>query len=159
MVLSHLIGDLKVTKPNSVYSSGSSADSDVFGAAAFSDSFVFCCTLLLLSFSTCRFTTTLFLSPRRLLSWFDASSTVTACTWFISPLCRYKIYWMNFFSSNPKVIVRSFGHMKVTKPSEKASVWLLCVYTSFGAIIFEMTRKKRKFLFLTLCSVSSTKES
>lgn len=83
MVLSHLMGDLNVTRPSSVYSSGSSADATGF-VVAFSDSFVICCTLLLLSLYTCRFTVTvLLLSPILLLSGCVASSTVTACIWFI----------------------------------------------------------------------------
>lgn len=75
IVLSHLMGDLNLKMPSSVYSCGWS------GVAAFKDSFVTCCTLLLLSLYTCRLTVTFLLSP--ILSGCEASSTVTACTWFI----------------------------------------------------------------------------
>lgn len=43
----HLIGDLKVTRPSRVYSSGSSDSTDGV-VVAFKDSFVICCWLLLL---------------------------------------------------------------------------------------------------------------
>lgn len=78
MVFSHLIGDLKVTRPRRVYSSGSSGSNDglVF---SFNDSFVICCSLLLVSLRTCRLNATpLRLSPR--LSGYADSRTVTACT-------------------------------------------------------------------------------
>lgn len=77
--LSHLIGDLNLKMPSSVYSSGSSTEG--VGVVAFSDSFVTCCTLLLLSLNTSRLTVTLFLlSP--MLSGCEASSR-TVCAWCI----------------------------------------------------------------------------
>lgn len=102
IVFNHLIGDLNLKMPSSVYSCGWSTDG--VGVVAFKDSFVTCCTLLLLSLYTCRFIVTLFLlSP--MLSGCVASRTVTAWTWFILTtslsclqILALKVYFFGFNS-------------------------------------------------------------
>lgn len=155
MVLSHLIGDLNLKMPSSVYSSGSSTEGA--GVFALSDSFVTCCTLLLLSFNTCRLTVTLFLlSP--MLSGCDASSTVTACTWFMLSValsCSQKsLKFVRVFVcaiscqtdklNHPR---RNFYHMKVLlifKTNFHNHTKLLCCFF-FG-------RWRKKKVFASFCS-------
>lgn len=101
IVFSHLIGDLNVTRPNSVYSVDSAEGLIFFEVAAtFSDSLVLviCCTLLLLSLYTFRLIVEDLWTG--LFSGCVASRTVTACTWWCmisSQLLALKNYFYRKF--------------------------------------------------------------